>query len=397
MKIDPIVAVEVGTSFVRVFVGEAREDGGLTISALGECPSIGMRKGEVMAMEAIGTCIESALHQAEEEMDEPIDTILLSLSGSQIDSIRHRGERAIEGEITMEDVDAVLAAAREIVLPPGNQILHSIPGIFHVDGLPCQSPIGLEASRLEVDMLVVHGAAKRMKTVIGALANQKVKVGELYFSGLCAAQAALDVEQKLSGVALIDLGGGTTDFLVYADSAIADAGVLAVGGDHVTNDIAKAFRLSTAAAEDVKRTQAEAMIQATSRTRRFHLPVPEGAAPRMGTLSDLQTVVHVRMEETFQILRDRFRKKGLLQHMNAGIVLTGGGARLRGVDQLAESVFSLPCKIGGPINAKGLSVNLSRPEYATGIGTVLIGHGEAVKAASQGGVWTRIKDWFGVS
>lgn len=396
MRIDPIVAVEIGTSTIRVFSGEAREDGGLTITAFGECPSAGVRKGEVTALDALSPCIDSAIRKVESALDASIDRVIIALSGSRISSLRHTGECPIQGEVTESDIARALDAARSLPLSSGFQIMHSIPCGFRVDGIPTRTPLGLSGSRLEADMLLVQAMTNRMHTLTSALRDQKLEIQDVIFSGLCAATSALDPEQKQAGVALLDLGGGTTDYVVYAACSIADAGALAVGGDHLTNDIAKAFRLPTPAAETLKREYGQAMIQATGRTRRIPLPVPQGATPRMAVLSDLETVIHVRMEETFQIIRDAFRSHGLLPHLNAGIVLTGGGACLPGVAELAGRVFELPCRIGAPNNVRGLTTNLARPDYATIIGALLCGYHDALREASRSGsLWRSIKRWFG--
>ena len=397
MSMEPIVALEIGTSRVRVFVGEAREDGGLMITAVGDSASSGMRKGEMFHFESVCSCVETALRQAEEAANLTINEVYLAMSGSQIEGLPNRGEIPVDGEITQEHVDHLLRVAKEVTLPADRQILHSIVGQYCVDGLCGVMPVGMVGKTLAADVLIVHGLYSRMINLVRVVKALKLDVAELLFSGLCSAMAALSAEQKLQGVLLIDLGGGTTDYVAYAQAKIADAGVIGVGGDHVTNDIARAFRLPTTEAEALKIQHGDAMVSAAGRTRRLALPAGAGETPRTAKLSDLQTIVHLRMEETFGLIRSRLQQQKLLHLLGGGVVLTGGGAYLKNAAQLAEKVFGLPCEIGVPRNVSGLAANLAVPEYATGVGAVLCGYKSVrMKAEQKKSVWTKVGQWFGV-
>ena len=394
---EPIVAVEIGTTRVRVFVGEARDDGGLMVTAVGDCASSGMRKGELFHYESVIECLERALRQAEEAASITVNEVHLAMSGSQIEGMPHCGEIAVEGEIAQEHVEHVCQVAKEVTLPADRQILHSIVGQFSVDGLCGVKPVGMVGNRLSAEVLIVHGVQSRMVNLVRVVKGLKLDVKDLLFSGLCSAMAALSAEQKLQGVLLIDLGGGTTDYMAYAHAKIADAGAIGVGGDHVTNDIARAFRLSTMEAEALKLQHGDAMVSAAGRTRRLPLPTSAGEAPRTAKMSDLQTIVHLRMEETFGLIRARLHRQRLLNLLGGGVVLTGGGAYLKNVAQLAEKVFGLPCEIGGPRNVSGLEANLARSEYATGIGALLCGYKNALTQREQKrSAWRTICQWFGV-
>ena len=395
MSMEPIVAVEIGTSRVRVFVGEAREDGALMITAVGDCASSGMRKGELFHFESASQCLERALRQAEDAANLTVNEVHVALSGSQIEGMPNRGEIPVDGEITAEHVEHVCRVAREVTLPADREILHSIVGQFSVDGLCGVKPEGMAGQKLAADVLIVHGQHARMFNLVRVVKGLKLEVADLLFSGLCAAMSALSAEQKLQGVLLIDLGGGTTDYMAYAQAKIADAGAIGVGGDHVTNDIAKAFRLSTMEAEALKMQHGDAMVSAAGRTRRLPLPAAAGETPRTAKLSDLQSVIHLRMEETFGLIRARLQRQNLLHLLGGGVVLTGGGAYLKNAAQLAEKVFGLPCEIGGPRNVSGLTANLSGPEYATGVGAVLCAYKNACLRQEQSrSVWRRLGQWF---
>ena len=398
MNMEPIVALEIGTSRVRVFVGEAREDGGLMITAVGDSASSGMRKGELFHFESVCSCVETALRQAEEGANLAINEVYLAMSGSQIEALPNRGEILVDGEIEPEDVEQVLRAAKEVTLPTDREILHSVVGQFAVDGLRGVSPVGMAGKSLSADVLIIHGVHSRMLNLVRVVKALKLEMAEPLFSGLCAAQAALTAEQKRQGVALIDLGGGKTDFMVYAQEKVADAGVIGVGGDHVTNDIARALRLVTSEAEALKIQHGDAMVSASARTRRLPLPAAPGEAPRAAKLSDLQTIIHLRMEETFGLIRSRLQRQNLLHLLGGGVVLTGGGAHMKNVTQLAQKVFGLPCEIGLPRNVGGLAATLAVPEYATGIGAVLHGYRSARQKAEQSpGLAKRLGRWLGLS
>lgn len=397
MNLEPIVALEIGTSRVRVFVGEAREDGGLMITAVGDAASSGMRKGEMFHFESVCACVETALRQAEETADLTINEVYLAMSGSQIESLPHRGEVAVDGEISPAHVEQALRAAKDVPLPADRQILHSIFSQYGVDGLCGVTPVGMVGQTLAADVLIVHGVHSRMVNLIRVVKALKLEMVEPLFSGLCSAQAALSAEQKFQGCLLIDLGGGKTDYVVYAQARIADAGVIGVGGDHVTNDLARAFRLPTTEAEALKIQHGDAMVSAAGRTRRLPLPAGVGETPRTAKLSDLQTIVHLRIEEIFGLIRARLQRQQLLHLLGGGIVLTGGGAKLANAAQLAEKVFGLPCEIGAPRNVSGLAANLAVPEYATGVGAVLCGYKSArAKAEQTPGLWKKVGHWFGI-
>ncbi len=397
MKLEPIVALEIGTSRVRVLVGEPREDDGLVITAVGDCASSGMRKGEVVDFNSLQPCVETALHQAEEASGVSIHEVYLALSGSQIEAIPHHAKIQVDGEVTREHAARVRELAKDVTLPADREILHSIFGQYTLDGLRGVTPEGMVGRDLEVAVLIVHGIHTRMFNMVRVVKELKLTMVGTLFSGLCAAQAVLTPEQKMQGTLLLDLGGGTTDYVVYAQTQIADAGVLAVGGDHVTNDIARAFQVTTADAEALKLKYADALVSGADRTRWESLPPVAGGPPRQFKRMDMQSIVHLRMEETFGLIRERLKAHAQLSFLSGGVVLTGGGAHLKNVAPLAEKVFGLPCTIGVPRNVSGLTTNLALPEYATGIGAVLLGHRNAVNAAQQAGtVWKTIGKWFGI-
>ena len=377
MNLPPIVALEIGTTMVRAVIGESRDDGHLMITGLGECPSRGVRKGEIVDFDNALACVREALQLAEENGRVIINQIHLVVSGSHIMSLINRGSVPIMNsrrEITDSDIDQVLATARAVSLAPDRQVLHTICQSFHVDDQEgVIDPEGMEGSKLSADMLIIHGVLMRLRNVVKVVRTVRVDVDDVAFGGLCAALAVLTAEDKEAGSVVIDLGGGTTDYVVYAHNAIAAAGSFGVGGDHVTNDIARGLRIPTADAERLKEDAGSAMVEMAARSRKVALPAELGLPGRAVKLSDLHTIIHLRMEETLNLVKSDLIEQNLLHSLGGGVFLTGGGAHMKNIAPLAEKVFGLPCRIGMPRGIAGLAVVTEGPEYAATVGMVRYG------------------------
>lgn len=374
MNIPPIVALEIGTTMVRTVIGEARDDGHLMITGLGESPSRGVRKGEIVDFENAMACVRSALQVAEESGHVMIGSVHLVISGGHIKSLINRGSVPIMNsrhEVTGSDVEHVMNTARAVSLPPDRQVLHSICQNYTVDGLEgVIDPEGMEGATLGLDMLIIHGVLTRLRNIVKVVKNIQVDVEDVAFSGLCSALAVLTPEEKDAGVLVIDMGGGTTDFVAYAKSAIARAGGIGVGGDHITNDIARGLRIPTLEAEEMKEEQGSAMVELAARAQKIPLPGDAGMPQRSVKVSDLHTIIHLRAEETLNLVKAELNESNLLHSLGAGVVLTGGGAHLKNVVKLAEKVFGLPCRIGTPRGVTGLATVTEGPEYASTVGMV---------------------------
>jgi cell division protein FtsA len=398
MSVPPIVVLEVGTSKVRAVVGEAREDGNITISGVGECSSRGIRKGEIIDFDNALACVRKALSLAEENSPVIINEVHLVVSGGHIRSMVNRGSVPISeegGEITAENVEHVMETARAVSLPQDQEVLHTICQHFYVDDQDgVINPEGMEGSKLAVDVLILHGTRSRLRNVIRVVRSAKVDVFDVAFSGLCAALGVLTPEEKESGVVVIDLGGGTTDYVVYARSMIAGAGAFGVGGDHVTNDIARGLHLKTTEAEQLKEEFGSAVVDLSARTQRISIPAEPGTAERVVKLSDLDTIIHVRMEETLSLVKTQLAHDDLLSSLGAGVVLVGGGAKMKQVDRLAERVFGLPCRIGTPVNISGLATVTGSPEFAALVGMVRYGVKTAPKESAVASIGAIIRKFF---
>ncbi len=372
--LPPVVALEIGTSKVIALVGELREDGHVMITGMGEHPSAGVRKGEIIDLENAAICVRSVLHAAEESSGVMVRQIHLALSGGHIQSMVNRGTVPVldsqEG-ITAEDVKQVMNVSRAINLAQDREMLHTICRHFCIDEQErVTKPEGMEGAKLSLDMLMVHGVRTTLRNTIKVVRSVPVDVQDVAFSGLCSALAALTPEQKKSGVIVLDLGGGTTDFLAYAENVVAIAGSLGVGGDHVTNDIALAFNIPTAQAERLKCESGSATIDASVFSQRIALPAEVGFRGRAVSLKALHTVVNARMDEILNMVKARLEQSSILHHAGAGIVLTGGAACMGGIAGLVEKVFGLPCTIGKLRNVSGLATATEGPQHATAIGMV---------------------------
>jgi cell division protein FtsA len=374
MTMAPIVALEMGTSKVCALVGEAREDGNIMITGIGQCPACGVRKGIIVDLENVETCLRSVIRGAEQSGGVEIRQVYVGISGGHIQSVVNPGSVPVfdpQRGVTRDDMEEVREIAKTINLPLDGDVLHTIPQFYSVDGQGgVPNPEGMQGAKLSLDMLIIHCSRNLLQNTVKAVQDSGLEVMDVAFAGLCSALATLTPEQKECGVALIDLGGGTTDVVVYAGGTIACAGALAVGGYHITNDIAQGFSISMKRAELLKQESGSAVVDTSAHFQRISIPSEVGFAANSIAISDLNMVINARVDELFQLIRRDFEKKRLLGKLGAGIVLTGGGARLRGVETVAERVFEMPCSIGKPKNFSGLSTTHEGPEYASLLGLI---------------------------
>lgn len=369
---DPAVAIEVGTSRVRVLVGEMREDGLLRVFGLGEAASRGVKKSEIIHLDHAVACIREAMDQADRHSNVAINSVLVSLSGGDMRWQISRGTIPIFGpddEITPEDVEHVIETGRAVSLPPDREVVHSIKQHFFVDDHEgVIDPEGMAGAQLAVDMLILHGVRNRLKQTVRAVKNSRVEVDQYAFSGLCSALACLSPEQKESGALVIDLGGGTTDYCVYANQTLAMAGTVAVGGDHVTNDLAMGLGITNRQAEKLKMEHGCATVDYNVRRQTLSLAAEAGFSGRSIQLLDVHQIVHARMDETLRLVKAQLDQKGLTPLLGAGVILTGGGARMKRISECAGEVFGVRCAIGKPRGVSGLAVATEGPEWASLVG-----------------------------
>ena len=390
MELPPIAAVELGTSRIRVMVGEIREDDHLQIIGVGESASRGMRKGEIIDLDSAVSSLRIALQQAEESADADIKRVYVPVTGGHIQSVVNRGSIPVVGhdrEILEEHIENVQEIAKAVSLPPERSVIHSICQHYFLDDQDgVVNPLGMEASKISVDMLVVHGVSARIRNLVKLVKSVPLDVDDTPLAGLCSALAVLTPEEKESGALVVDIGGGTIDYLGYADGMIAVAGSLAVGGDHLTNDVARGLGISFNQAERMKEEYGSAIVNLAERSRKLDMPNETGPDGRVVRLGDLHTITSLRAEEMLQMVRSYVDKDDLIHRFGAGVILTGGSARLDRMDELTEKTFGLACRVGKSRDISGLTTVANQPEYATIIGLLRYAARQARRAGGPGGI-----------
>lgn len=359
MALPPMVALEIGTSTIRVLVGELREDGVLMITGRSERRSFGVRKGMVIDFDQATAGVRAALSEAEEQAGVDIQQVHLVLSGADIRSEVNRGIVHVMNDdraITEAEMRQAQEAARKIPLASDRELLHSIVQRYFVDQQNgVVNPEGMEGGQLALDMLIVHGQVTPLRNTIRVARTVPVDVEDVAFGGLCSALAVLTPAQKRDGVALVDLGAGTTDVLVYADQCMALASSLAVGGDHVTNDMALGLRIPTAQAERLKLGQVAALPGLAGKSSTVHLPAEGGFSGRTFRRADLDAIVHARMDELFEMIHALLSRERLLERIGVGVMLTGGGRAYarRGRACAAQTEHALRSRAAARVRRRG--------------------------------------------
>lgn len=372
-----IVALDMGTSNIRALVGEAHENGGPMIIGMGEEPSCGIRKGEIIDFDNALASLKAALHKAEEQADVSIRSAYLLLTGGHITSFTNRGTIPIMSntrEISRSHIDEVGEVARRTNLKEDREVIHTVNQRYSVDDQDnVVNPAGMEGAHLGLQVTIIHGAANRIRNNIKVISSVPLSVEDVAFSGLCSSLAVLTPQQKESGVLLIDMGGGTTDILLYAPRYLAFAHTLGVGGEHVTNDVAIGLKLPASQAERLKIDRGSAIADHSVRGKSVSLPAEGGFSGRTVKLMDLNTIINARMEETFNAVKHLCDRDDLLHQLGGGVVLTGGVAEMKDIDKLAEGIFNMPVSIGRPRNISGLDELAETPQYAAITGMLRYG------------------------
>ncbi|MFI5364819.1 MAG: cell division protein FtsA [Candidatus Binatia bacterium] len=353
-KSELLVGLDIGTSKVAAVVGESN-DSGLAILGVGSAPSDGLRKGVVVNIDATVQAIDRALKEAEVTAGCEIHSVFAGVGGGHIRGFNSHGVVGVKNrEIDQSDVDRVLDAARAVALPADRDILHVLPQDFVLDGQDgIRTPVGMSGVRLEARVHIITTATTSAQNVIKCCERTGLHVADLVLEPLAAAEAVLTPEEKELGVALIDLGGGTTDVLVFHQGALKHTAVLSLGGNHVTSDIAAGLRTPFRDAEVLKVRNGCALARSVSRDQCVEVPSVGGRTPRLLSRHLLSQIIEARVEEILTLAQHQVIKCGFDEGLGSGVVLTGGTALLEGVVPLAEQVFQTPVRIGTPFNANG--------------------------------------------
>src|SRR5512144_94516 len=342
-----VVGLDLGTTKVSAVVGEVDADG-ITILGVGNVPCRGLRKGVVSNIDWTVRSIAEAIEAAQTMAGVEIRTVYAGVAGSHIRSQTSDGVAAIAGgEVTRADVDRVLEGARAIPVDADRQILHVLPREFIVDNQDgIRDPVGMSGVRLGTKVNLITAATSCVQNVVRCAERCGLTVADVVLQPLASAEAVLSEDEKEIGVAVIDIGGGTTDLLLYVDGGIAHASVIPVGGNNVTADISAGLRT----------------------------PMGEGGhGPRKAARRVLSDIVEPRVEEIFAVLRKRIEDTGLLEQLSAGVVLTGGAVLLDGMNEFAEEILGMPVRLGLPVGVRGITQLVAGPQYATGVGLVQYG------------------------
>lgn len=394
-----IVGLEIGTSKVCAVVGDLGTDGVLNIVGLGQAKSRGVRKGEIADPALAEEDVRQAIVEAEQMADVEIRSVFLGVTGGHIRGFNNRGVHPVvsaDREITEEDVQDVIKNAKTINLPAQNHVVHAIRQHFFVDGQDgIANPVGMLGSRVEVDVHVVHGNLNRLQNAIRTVKGLQLEVDDIVFNGLASSLALLTSEQKELGSLVIDIGAGTTDYVVYSNGIIKHTGVLAVGGDHVSNDLAYGLKVGIGRAEQLKIEHGSAFLDESAKGQTVTLSNELGMALRVINLENLRRIMSVRLEEIFQLVAQDLEQAGALDYMRGGVFLCGGGARVPEIAKLAEQVFQMPATLGKTNSISGLKSALDQPEFATAIGLVKFGSFQQRKRAMKQSLTDGIKTTLG--
>ncbi|MBA2743766.1 MAG: cell division protein FtsA [Chthoniobacterales bacterium] len=386
---DLMVGLEIGTSKICVVVGEGRPDGTIKILGVGQAPSRGVRKGEIVDFETAMKCVHEAVVDAETKSDVMIRSVYVAIAGSHIQSFNNRGSVALPAdrdEIDEQDIEDVKINAREVSIPAPNAFLHSIIQHYHVDGQDgVLNPVGMLGEKLEADFHIIHGVRTRIQNTIRCVKELPLEVDDVVFSALASAQVVLTPHQKSLGALVIDIGGGTTDYILYVDGAVKQTGVLGVGGDHITNDISMGLRIPMTRAEKLKVTEGSVTLGNCLPGETVQLKDDSGFAGKEIERETLNTIIHLRLRETFELLKRKLEEEPFVNYIGEGIFITGGCSQIKGIDHLAEEIFELPARLAHAQTMSGLTSAFENPQFSAAIG--LIKYAQAVQSDRRPNRW----------
>jgi cell division protein FtsA len=399
-----VVGLDVGTTKICAIIGEVNADGMVDIIGVGSAPSRGLRRGVVVNIDHTVSAIRKAVEDAELMAGCRVETVYAGISGGHIKGINSHGVIAIKNrEVTQVEVARVIDAARAVAIPLDREVIHILPQEFMVDDQEgIKEPIGMAGVRLEAKVHIITGAVSAAQNIERCAHRSGLRVNDMVLQQMASAEAVLSADEKELGVALVDIGGGTTDIAVFADGSIHHTSVISVGGDQLTNDIAVGLRTPMVEAEKIKKRYGCALGSLVDKDETMAVPGVGGRQPRVLSRAVLADITEPRLEEILGLVRRELEKHNLLQTVASGMVLTGGTVAVEGICELAEQLFDMPVRLGYPIGISGLVDVVNSPVYATGVGLVLWGarnKDEDIVAPYHAGgpldrVMGRMKQWF---
>lgn len=384
------VGIDVGSTKIATAIGQLQESGGIDLIGVGFAPSNGLRRGMVVDIEETVSSIAASLEEAERMSGLPVTSAVVSIGGIHIQSTSSKGVIAVsrqDGEIGENDVLRVLDAARAVSVPPNREILHALPRSYSIDGQGgIKDPIGMSGIRLEVETQVISGAVATVKNLAKCMSQAGVQVTDMVFTPLADSRALLSKRQREIGVAIVNIGGGTTSYAIYEEGDVLHAGVLPVGASHITNDIAIGLRTNIDTAEVVKVKYGSAVAERIDASQEIDLHKIDKNEDGNVNRRYVAEIIEARLTEIMVMIRDELRKVGREGMLPAGVILTGGGAKQDGIVELAKSVLRLPVQVGAVTHdVSGMIDNLGDPLYAASIGLLLWGleAGQSAPAAKN--------------
>jgi cell division protein FtsA len=400
-----VVGLDIGTTKICAVVGEIIPNKGLDIIGLGTSQSRGLRKGVVINIDSTVESIKRAVEEAELMAGLEIDGIFAGIAGGHIKGFNSRGVIAIKDkEVTKNDIERVIDAAKAVAIPMDREVIHVLPQEFIIDDQDgIKEPLGMSGVRLEAEVHMVTGAVTSAQNIIKSCNRAGLEVKDIVLQQLASSYAALTEDEKELGVALIDVGGGTTDIAIFVQGSIWQTSVLALGGNHITNDLAVGLRTPTVEAEKIKKKAGCALTSMVHGDETIEVPSVGGRAPRVLSRQVLAEIIEPRAEEIFSLAKREVQRSGYEEMIASGVVITGGSVILEGMPELAEQIFDLPVRRGTPQEIGGLLDIINSPMYTTGVGLVLYGmqnreRGRFGRGSSDDRLWGRVvrrmKDWF---
>jgi cell division protein FtsA len=378
-KVGSIIAgLDVGTTKICTIVGELNEDNRIDIIGIGSAPSRGLRKGVVVNIEGTVQSIEKAVKEAELMAGVDLNTVFVGIAGSHIKGINSRGVVAVSGknkEISKYDVTRAIDAARAVAIPVDREVLHILPQEYIIDDQDgIIEPLGMSGVRLEVEVHIITAAVTSAQNLVKSVNRAGLDIEDIVLEQFASSKAALTPQEKEIGVILVDIGGGTTDVIVFVNGKVRHTSVLGLGGNHVTNDIAVGLRTPTGEAERIKCRYGCACSDLVEEDETLEVPSVGGRKPRVLSRQVLSEIIEPRMEEIFTLVKTDLKQVGYDETLlAAGVVVTGGASIMKGVPELAERIFDLPVRRGMPSNIGGLVDVVNSPIYSTGVGLVQYG------------------------
>ena len=365
-----IVAIDIGTTKICTLVGREETPGQLRILGAGVEPSQGIRKGVVVDMVAASEALVRSVEKAERTSGLEIDSALVSLAGSHVSSVNSRGVVGVSGRtIDEDDMARAVDAARAVAIPHNREVIHIIQRGFSIDGQEgVRKPLGMHGYRLEVETHIITASAASVENLRQCVGAAGVEVSQFVLNPLASAEVVLTETEREMGVVVCDMGGGTTDIAIYIGGDVWHTNVLAVGGDHITSDIAHGLRLPVSQAEEVKIKHGHAIRSEVSPDEYFTIRPFGEEQPVQINRQELAYVIEARVEEIFGLVLQEIKRSGYDGLLPAGLVLTGGSSVLPGMRALASRTLGVPVRIAGPENLIGMSDKLENPAFSTGVG-----------------------------